>query len=76
MDKYLKGYVKSTTRNRKSKIDSFEPIIKKLLSKDSIQIFYYKRIFIKCHDLLQQLKRANLENRLDARLKHFSKFVY
>ncbi|MBD8048755.1 IS21 family transposase, partial [Clostridium sp. N37] len=24
--------------------DSFEPIIKKLLSKDSIQIFYYKRI--------------------------------
>ncbi len=44
VDKYLKGYVKSTTRNRKSKIDSFEPIIKKLLSKDSIQIFYYKRI--------------------------------
>ena len=29
VDKYLKGYVKSTTRNRKSKIDSFEPIIKK-----------------------------------------------
>lgn len=27
--------------------------------------------FIKCHDLLQQLKRSNLENRLDARLKHF-----
>jgi len=27
--------------------------------------------FIKCHDLLQQLKRAKLENRLEARLKHF-----
>ena len=27
--------------------------------------------FIKCNDLLQQLKRARLENRLDARLKHF-----
>ena len=30
--------------------------------------------FIKCNDLLQQLKRANLENRLDSRLKHFSKY--
>lgn len=27
--------------------------------------------FIKCSDLLQQLKRAKLENRLEARLKHF-----
>ena len=27
--------------------------------------------FIKCNDLLQQLKRAKLENRLDTRLKHF-----
>ncbi|MBN1039994.1 MULTISPECIES: IS21 family transposase [unclassified Clostridium] len=42
--KYLNGYIKSTTRNRKSKIEAFEPIIKELLSKDSIQIFYYKRI--------------------------------
>ncbi|NFO05145.1 IS21 family transposase [Clostridium botulinum] len=42
--KYLKGYVKPTTRNRKSKIEAFEPIIKELLSKDSIQVFYYKRI--------------------------------
>ena len=30
--------------------------------------------FIKCNDLLQQLKRAQLENRLDARLKHFNKY--
>lgn len=27
--------------------------------------------FIKCHELLQQLKKAKLENRLDARMKHF-----
>lgn len=30
--------------------------------------------FIKCHDLIQQLKKANLENRLADRLKHFSKY--
>lgn len=30
--------------------------------------------FIKCHELLQQLKKAKLENRLDARLKHFCKY--
>lgn len=30
--------------------------------------------FIKCHDLIMQLKKAHLENRLDARIKHFSKY--
>jgi len=30
--------------------------------------------FIKCHDLIQQLKKAKLENRLDDRLRHFSKY--
>jgi DNA replication protein DnaC len=30
--------------------------------------------FIKCHDLIQQLKKAQVENRLEARLKHFSKY--
>lgn len=30
--------------------------------------------FIKCHDLLQQLKRARIENRLEARLKHYRKY--
>lgn len=30
--------------------------------------------FIKCHDLIQQLKRAKLENRLEDRLKHFCKY--
>ena len=34
----------------------------------------YSTYFIKCNDLLQQLKRAKLENRLDARLKHFNKY--
>ena len=42
--KYLNGYVKKTTRNRKSQIDDFRPIIESLLSKDSIQVFYYKRV--------------------------------
>lgn len=30
--------------------------------------------FIKCHDLIIQLKKAHLENRLDERIKHFSKY--
>lgn len=30
--------------------------------------------FIKCHDLLQQLKKAQLENRLEARLKHLNRY--
>lgn len=30
--------------------------------------------FIKCHDLIQNLKRARLENRLESRLKHYTKY--
>ncbi len=30
--------------------------------------------FIKCHELIQNLKRARLENRLESRLKHYSKY--
>lgn len=30
--------------------------------------------FIKCHDLIMNLKRAKLENRLESRLKHYSKY--
>lgn len=30
--------------------------------------------FIKCHDLIDQLKKAHLENNLDRRIKHFSKY--
>ena len=30
--------------------------------------------FIKCHDLITQLKKAHLENKLDQRIKHFAKY--
>ncbi len=30
--------------------------------------------FIKCHDLLLNLKKAKLENRLETRLKHYNKY--
>ena len=30
--------------------------------------------FIKCHDLIQNVKRAMLENRLEARWKHYTKY--
>lgn len=30
--------------------------------------------FIKCHDLIQNLKKARLENRLESRLKHYAKY--
>src|SRR5574344_1743535 len=30
--------------------------------------------FIKCHDLISQLKKARIENRLETRIKHFSKY--
>lgn len=30
--------------------------------------------FIKCHDLIQNLKRARLENRLESRLKNYAKY--
>jgi len=30
--------------------------------------------FIKCHDLIAQLKKAYLENRLETRIKHFAKY--
>jgi DNA replication protein DnaC len=34
----------------------------------------YSTYFITCHDLLANLKKAHLENRLTARLKHYSKY--
>jgi len=30
--------------------------------------------FMKCHDLIQNLKKARLENRLESRLKHYTKY--
>ena len=34
----------------------------------------YSTYFIKCHDLLQQLKQAKVENRLDSRLKYLNRY--
>jgi DNA replication protein DnaC len=34
----------------------------------------YSTYYIKCHNLLQQLKRARLENRLDSKLKHINRY--
>lgn len=34
----------------------------------------YTTYFIKCTEIIAQLKRAKLENRLDARLRHFNKY--
>jgi len=39
------------------------------VAKKRMQTYY-----IKCHDLIEQLRRAKLENRLADRLKHFTKY--
>lgn len=55
VDKYLNGYERSTTRQRKSAIDDYYEIIKELLSDENQQIFYYKRVlwqFLKDHHQL------------------------
>jgi len=44
IDKYLKGYEPKVSRNRTSQIDEYYDVIKLLLSKESKQVFYYKRI--------------------------------
>ncbi len=44
VEKYLNGYEKPTTRNRDSNLDDYYDLIKELLSDESQQIFYYKRV--------------------------------
>lgn len=44
IDKYLQGYEPNNKRNRTSKIDEYYEVISLLLSEDSNQKFYYKRI--------------------------------
>jgi hypothetical protein len=44
IDKYLNGYVPHGKRKRNSKIDDYYNVITLLLSKDSKQFFYYKRV--------------------------------
>lgn len=44
LDKYLNGYVAKKKRKKKSKIDEYYGVIQLLLSKESQQRFYYKRV--------------------------------
>lgn len=44
VDKYLKGYEKPASRNKASNLDDYYDRIKELLSDESQQIFYYKRV--------------------------------
>lgn len=44
IDKYLNGFIPKQIRNRSSKIDKYYAVIASLLSEDSKQKFYYRRI--------------------------------
>lgn len=44
VDKYLKGYQPKSSRDRSSKIDDYYEVITLLLSEESNQKFYYKRV--------------------------------
>ncbi|MFD1039639.1 IS21 family transposase [Virgibacillus byunsanensis] len=44
IEKYLEGYTPKTSRLRKSKIDDYYEAISLLLSEESLQVFYYKRV--------------------------------
>ncbi|MGY1423671.1 IS21 family transposase [Bacillus cereus] len=44
IDKYLNGFTPKGTKNKASKIDEYYEVIVALLSSDSKQTFYYKRI--------------------------------
>ncbi|PNZ34370.1 IS21 family transposase, partial [Staphylococcus lutrae] len=44
IDKYLKGYTPSSSRKRTSKVDKYYNVIQLLLSEESPQTFYYKRV--------------------------------
>ena len=55
ISKYINGYTKPTTRNRSSKIDKFYPIIKELLSDESVQVFYYVFVYLYLSDIKKHL---------------------
>ena len=44
IDKYLNGFIPKRKRDKPSKIDKYYPIIAALLSEDSKQKFYYRRV--------------------------------
>lgn len=64
--KYLDGYTNKTTRNKPSKIDRFYDEITSLLSPDSVQKFYYKRV------LWRYLKD---NSGLDCSLSNFRRYI-
>ena len=70
VDKYINGFHKSKHRTSSG--------VGKTHLATSIGVAAAKHhnitYFIKCSDLLQQLKKAKLENRLEARLKHFNHY--
>ena len=44
VDKYIKGFQKSVTKNKGSSLDLFYQTIQELLADSSTQIFYYRRV--------------------------------
>lgn len=44
INKYLEGFSRKTTKDKRSKIDEYYEVIAALLSTESKQIFYYKRV--------------------------------
>jgi len=66
IDKYLKGFKPKKTRNKTSKIDELYPIIKTLLSSESVQRFYYKQ------NLFQYLKD---NHHLDCSASNFRDYI-
>ncbi|AZB44409.1 IS21 family transposase [Bacillus sp. FJAT-42376] len=44
VDKYLNGFIPKRKREKASKIDKFYQVIAALLSEDSKQVFYYRRV--------------------------------
>lgn len=66
IDKYLKGYEKPSTREKKSSLDDYYDIIKELLSEECVQIFYYKRV-------LWQFLKDNY--RLDCAQSSFRRYI-
>lgn len=44
IEKYLNGFVPKRTRKKSSKIDEYYEVIAALLSEDSKQVFYYRRV--------------------------------
>lgn len=54
-------------------LERFQPSINPEQFQDFTTLRFLEKQ-VKCHELLQQLKRARLENRLETRLKHFCKY--